>query len=181
MGMAPYAPSLLSFLTVVVFWGGGHSSSFGMMVVGLRWAFLRRQIHHLPARTCDWTTLVPPPPTRGLRWELPLCILLLSINNCLTRFFLLLPCFFASSLSLAAFILFSSYLTTMPKQITDIRDFLQKARRKDAKQVKIRKRADSTKFKIRCSKYLYTLSVEDAEKAEKLTQSLPPGLKRVDI
>lgn len=69
----------------------------------------------------------------------------------------------------------------MPKQITDIRDFLQKARRKDAKLVKIRKRSGSTKFKIRCSRYLYTLSVEDAEKADKLTQSLPPGLKREDI
>ena len=32
-----------------------------------------------------------------------------------------------------------------------------------------------TKFKIRCSRYLYTLSLPDAEKAEKLKQSLPPG------
>ncbi len=32
-----------------------------------------------------------------------------------------------------------------------------------------------TKFKIRCSRYLYTLVLEDAEKAEKLRQSLPPG------
>jgi hypothetical protein len=32
-----------------------------------------------------------------------------------------------------------------------------------------------TKFKIRCSRYLYTLLVNDAEKAEKLKQSLPPG------
>ncbi|CAM9461340.1 unnamed protein product, partial [Phaeothamnion confervicola] len=68
-----------------------------------------------------------------------------------------------------------------PKQILDIRDFLQKARRKDAKLVKIRKRATLTKFKIRCSRYLYTLCVTDAEKAEKLTQSLPPGLQRKDI
>jgi large subunit ribosomal protein L38e len=69
----------------------------------------------------------------------------------------------------------------MPKQITDIRDFLQKARRRDAKLVKIRKRTDKTKFKIRCSSHLYTLVVTDAEKAEKLTQSLPPGLKRESI
>lgn len=34
-----------------------------------------------------------------------------------------------------------------------------------------------TKFKIRCSKYLYTLVLHDSEKAEKLKQSLPPGLK----
>eukprot|EP00590_Aulacoseira_subarctica_P011563 CAMPEP_0172419772 /NCGR_PEP_ID=MMETSP1064-20121228/6171_1 /TAXON_ID=202472 /ORGANISM="Aulacoseira subarctica , Strain CCAP 1002/5" /LENGTH=69 /DNA_ID=CAMNT_0013159401 /DNA_START=132 /DNA_END=341 /DNA_ORIENTATION=+ len=69
----------------------------------------------------------------------------------------------------------------MPKEIKDIRDFLQKARRKDAKLVKIRKRSDTTKFKIRCSRYMYTLVVKDAEKAEKLTQSLPPGLERKDI
>ena len=69
----------------------------------------------------------------------------------------------------------------MPKQITDIRDLLQKARRKDAKLVKIRKRPDKTKFKIRCSRLLYTLVVKDSEKAEKLTQSLPPGLQRKEI
>ena len=69
----------------------------------------------------------------------------------------------------------------MPKQIVDIRDFLQKPRRRDAKLVKIRKRSAETKFKIRCSRYLYTLKVSDPEKAEKLTQSLPPGLQRKDI
>jgi len=69
----------------------------------------------------------------------------------------------------------------MPKQITDIRDFLQKARRADAKLVKIRKRASQTKFKIRCSRMLYTLVVTDPEKSEKLTQSLPPGLEKKDI
>eukprot|EP00516_Mucochytrium_quahogii_P010169 CAMPEP_0203771168 /NCGR_PEP_ID=MMETSP0099_2-20121227/3250_1 /ASSEMBLY_ACC=CAM_ASM_000209 /TAXON_ID=96639 /ORGANISM=" , Strain NY0313808BC1" /LENGTH=71 /DNA_ID=CAMNT_0050668453 /DNA_START=46 /DNA_END=261 /DNA_ORIENTATION=- len=69
----------------------------------------------------------------------------------------------------------------MPKQIHDIRDFLQKARRKDAKSVKIKKTTEVTKFKIRCSRYLYTLCVTDSEKADKLTQSLPPGLKRQEI
>ena len=69
----------------------------------------------------------------------------------------------------------------MPKQISDIRDFLQKARRKDARSVKIKKSGTVTKFKIRCSRYLYTLCVTDGEKADKLTQSLPPGLQRKDI
>jgi large subunit ribosomal protein L38e len=73
------------------------------------------------------------------------------------------------------------FFNTMPKQITDIRDFLQKARRSDAKLVKIRKRDAQTKFKIRCSRHLYTLVVSDAEKADKLTQSLPPGLQRKNI
>ena len=37
------------------------------------------------------------------------------------------------------------------------------------------KASGQTKFKVRCSKYLYTLKVEDNDKAEKLKQSLPPG------
>ena len=32
-----------------------------------------------------------------------------------------------------------------------------------------------TKFKVRCSRYLYTLTVDDPEKAEKLKLGLPPG------
>lgn len=32
------------------------------------------------------------------------------------------------------------------------------------------------KFKVRCSRYLYTLVITDKEKAEKLKQSLPPGI-----
>ena len=36
-----------------------------------------------------------------------------------------------------------------------------------------------TKFKIRCSRYLYTLSIDDPEKAEKLKQSLPPGAQLI--
>ncbi|CAD5231437.1 UNVERIFIED_CONTAM: 60S ribosomal protein L38, partial [Eudyptes robustus] len=65
----------------------------------------------------------------------------------------------------------------MPRQITDIKEFLLTARRKDAKSVKIKKNAENVKFKIRCSKYLYTLVVGDVTKAEKLKQSLPPGLQ----
>ena len=42
--------------------------------------------------------------------------------------------------------------------------------------VKIKKTTRCTKFKVRCSKYLYTLSVPDSDKADKLKQSLPPGL-----
>jgi hypothetical protein len=32
-----------------------------------------------------------------------------------------------------------------------------------------------TKFKVRCSRYIYTLSLDDSDKAEKLKQTLPPG------
>ncbi|KAK7814932.1 60s ribosomal protein l38 [Quercus suber] len=62
----------------------------------------------------------------------------------------------------------------MPKQIHEIKDFLLTARRKDARSVKIKRSKDAVKFKVRCSKYLYTLCVFDSEKADKLKQSLPP-------
>ncbi|GER32743.1 60S ribosomal protein L38 [Striga asiatica] len=65
---------------------------------------------------------------------------------------------------------------TMAKQIHEIKDFLLTARRKDAQSVKIKRSKDVVKFKVRCSKYLYTLCVFDPEKADKLKQSLPPGL-----
>ncbi|RXI03583.1 hypothetical protein DVH24_004235 [Malus domestica] len=64
----------------------------------------------------------------------------------------------------------------MPKQIHEIKDFLLTARRKDARNVKIKRTKDAVEFKVRCSKYLYTLCVFDSEKADKLKQSLPPGL-----
>ena len=70
----------------------------------------------------------------------------------------------------------------MPKQIVDIRDFLEKARRKDAKNIKIKKTAQGvTKFKIRTSKYLYTLVLADKEKAEQILKTLPPGLEQINL
>ena len=47
--------------------------------------------------------------------------------------------------------------------------------------MKIKKTGTKTKFKVRCSKYLYTLCVDDQNKANKLKQSLPPGLEVVTI
>ncbi|BFZ19766.1 hypothetical protein BsWGS_22805 [Bradybaena similaris] len=64
----------------------------------------------------------------------------------------------------------------MPKQLQEIKDFLLTARRKDAKSIQIKKNKDNVKFKVRCSRYLYTLVIQDREKAEKLRPSLPPGL-----
>ncbi|ETN87123.1 hypothetical protein RB195_013681 [Necator americanus] len=69
----------------------------------------------------------------------------------------------------------------MPKQITEIKDFLVLARRKDAKIVKIKKNSFNVKFKVRCSRYLFTLVVNDKDKAEKLKQSLPPGIQVIEL
>ena len=92
----------------------------------------------------------------------------------------------------------------MPKEVKEIKEFLHLARRKDARRIKIKKTHDiqvivnqalvkkgvslaasgavtkkkvpCTKFKLRCSKYLYTLKVHDSTKADKLRNSFPPGL-----
>lgn len=69
----------------------------------------------------------------------------------------------------------------MPKQISEIKDFLLTARRKDARSVNIKRSKNVVKFKVRCKKYLYTLCVFDSEKADKLKQSLPPGLVVHDL
>jgi len=66
----------------------------------------------------------------------------------------------------------------MPREITDIRDFLKKSRRKDAQYVKIKKVGNTTKFKLRLSKYLWTLKVSNTQKADKIKESFPPGLKK---
>ncbi|CAG8509661.1 14255_t:CDS:10 [Acaulospora colombiana] len=41
--------------------------------------------------------------------------------------------------------------------------------------------SSKVKFKLRCSRYLYTFVIEDAEKAEKLQKSLPPGLTVTNV
>ncbi|RKP37119.1 60S ribosomal protein L38, partial [Dimargaris cristalligena] len=67
------------------------------------------------------------------------------------------------------------------KNVADIKKFLEIARRKDAKSARIKKNGQVVKFKLRCSRYLYTLVVDDARKAEKLRESLPPALTVTEI
>lgn len=69
----------------------------------------------------------------------------------------------------------------MAKQIKEIKEFLSAARRKDAKSVVIKKNTGSKKFKVRCSRYVYTLVVNSKDKADKLRQSLPPSLSVTEI
>ncbi|KAL0075409.1 60S ribosomal protein L38 [Phycomyces blakesleeanus] len=69
----------------------------------------------------------------------------------------------------------------MPKQVLDIKNFLEITRRKDAKSARVKKNGDKYKFKVRCSRYLYTLVVNDKQKALKLRQSLPPALSVQEI
>jgi large subunit ribosomal protein L38e len=49
-----------------------------------------------------------------------------------------------------------------------------------AARIKKNKKANNVKFKVRCQRHLYTLVLKDAEKAEKLKQSLPPSTRPQD-
>lgn len=79
----------------------------------------------------------------------------------------------------------------MPKEITDLRQFLVLTRKPGTKYIMIHKSTvpvtggrnvggtrQITKFKLRRSDYLFTMKVEDKDKAQKLELSLPPGLVR---
>ncbi|KAL0257928.1 60S ribosomal protein L38 [Diplodia seriata] len=73
----------------------------------------------------------------------------------------------------------------MPSEVSDIKQFIEICRRKDASSARIKKSKKGThtqtKFKVRCHRYLYTLVLKDSDKAEKLKQSLPPGLTITDV
>lgn len=83
----------------------------------------------------------------------------------------------------------------MPKEIFGVKEFLTIVRRSDAVQVRIKKNGYNkhgtddtnkwtpvqTKFKVRCSKYLYTFKCSDPERAKRLIESLPPSIKQVHV
>ena len=69
----------------------------------------------------------------------------------------------------------------MPRQIPDLKQFLDICSRRDAKGVKIKRNKLNTKFKVRCSSYLYTLVVNDAKKAEKIEKSIHPTVTKTII
>ncbi|KAL8986280.1 MAG: hypothetical protein Q9205_000264 [Flavoplaca limonia] len=72
---------------------------------------------------------------------------------------------------------------TMPREVSDIKQFIEICRRKDASSARIKRnrKSQQIKFKVRCHRFLYTLVLKDSDKADKLKQSLPPGLTITDI
>jgi large subunit ribosomal protein L38e len=69
----------------------------------------------------------------------------------------------------------------MPREIKDLKEFLSICSRKDARHVKVKKNAGATKFKVRCSKYLYTLVVADKKKADRIQKSIHPSVKKIEV
>lgn len=64
-----------------------------------------------------------------------------------------------------------------PKQITDIKEFLELVSRKDTRSVVVKKNPENVKFKARTSRYLVTLVVKDSAKADKLIKMLPNNVQ----
>ncbi|KAJ5949605.1 60S ribosomal protein L38 [Penicillium verhagenii] len=63
----------------------------------------------------------------------------------------------------------------MPREVSDIKQFIEICRRKDASSARIKRnrKSQQIKFKVRCERFLYTLVLKDSDKADKLKQSLP--------
>ncbi|KEF53832.1 ribosomal protein L38e [Exophiala aquamarina CBS 119918] len=68
----------------------------------------------------------------------------------------------------------------MPSEVSDIKQFLEIARRKDATGARIKKSAKGKdiKLKLRGKRFLYTLKLKDSDKADKIKQSLPPKINK---
>ena len=74
----------------------------------------------------------------------------------------------------------------MPKEIKDLKEFIKMMRREkaylpkpDKITIKKNKKTGVTKLKLRTPRYLYTHTVDDRSKADKIMQSIPPNLKKV--
>ena len=75
-----------------------------------------------------------------------------------------------------------------PKEIKDLKEFIKLMRREknylpksDKITIKKNRKTGVTKLKLRTPKYLYTHSVDDKQKAEKIMQSIPPNLKKDQV
>ncbi|KAK5064180.1 hypothetical protein LTR84_000012 [Exophiala bonariae] len=89
----------------------------------------------------------------------------------------------------------------MPSEVSDIKQFLEIARRKDATgalfqrsqiipprnktrlgaRLKKSTKGKDIKLKLRGKRFLYTLKLKDSDKADKIKQSLPPTLPFQEI
>lgn len=67
---------------------------------------------------------------------------------------------------------FPSYVPAKKKE----RKGLTKAEKITAARIKRNRKSQQIKFKVRCHRFLYTLVLKDSDKADKLKQSLPPGM-----
>jgi large subunit ribosomal protein L38e len=76
-----------------------------------------------------------------------------------------------------------AFLTeVMPKSVTQPKKFLELCSRPDAKSIKVKKlKEDVTKFKLRTTKYLYTLTVKQSKIVKLVTDAIPQNLEVIYI
>ena len=79
-------------------------------------------------------------------------------------------------------------LSLQPKEIKDLKDFIQLMRNEhkhlaNASKISIKKskKSNATKFKLRTPRYLYTHTVNDRGHANKIIQSVPPFVKKHEV
>ncbi len=70
-----------------------------------------------------------------------------------------------------------SAANTQPKQVFDIKEFLELLNKTPAPGLTVKYNADCVKFKARTARRLITLVVKDADKADKLVKLVPPTIK----
>ncbi len=49
------------------------------------------------------------------------------------------------------------------------------------KEIVIKTNGTTTKFKLRCPRYLYTAFVEDPKKAEKIKSAIPNNIQKIEL
>jgi large subunit ribosomal protein L38e len=76
----------------------------------------------------------------------------------------------------------------MPREIKNLKEFMTLCARKDARYLKIKKPAktapknkSATKLKVRCSRFLYTFTVADKKRTDRILKSIHANLKRIVV
>lgn len=70
----------------------------------------------------------------------------------------------------------------MPKSLNTPKQFLEMAKTQGAKWIKIKRLGGETmKFKLRCPRYLYTLTIKTKKLSDLIIDSIPAGLEVIQL
>jgi len=81
----------------------------------------------------------------------------------------------------------SSFFSPLAISIKELKTFIEIARGEKKKSlpkpssIQIKEKKGITKFKLRTSRYLYTMKVDDKERAQKIIASIPPSVKKTKV
>ncbi|KAL7715368.1 60S ribosomal protein L38 [Entamoeba marina] len=69
----------------------------------------------------------------------------------------------------------------MPKQVKDIKHIVKLLKSGSVRSIRIKNNSDCVKFKVRCSKYLYTYVCTDKTKVADLKKAIPKDVHTIEI